>query len=186
MSKIICPECEKSVSIYAKACPNCGFPMSDFLKEHNLTDEDTAWVCPKCGDIECIPSFKRPICEYCNNILVQTDITNDEACMNLYSMNEDEYDNYEKELACKYGSNYSEAAFKIRRKKIHKDVAEYEKQIDNHQPSPQPSTQVTCPKCGSTSIATTNRGYSFFTGFIGSGKPVNVCQRCGHKWKPGK
>ena len=56
-----------------------------------------------------------------------------------------------------------------------------------HQSSSQQSnTQVTCPKCGSTSIATTNRGYSFFAGFIGSGKPVNVCQRCGHKWKPGK
>lgn len=44
---------------------------------------------------------------------------------------------------------------------------------------------VKCPKCGSTSIATTNRGYSLLTGFIGSGKPMNVCQKCGHKWKPG-
>ena len=43
-----------------------------------------------------------------------------------------------------------------------------------------------CPKCGSTSIATTTRGYSLLSGFIGSGKPINVCQRCGHKWKPGK
>ena len=60
MSKIICPECEKSVSIYAKACPNCGFPMSDFLKEHNLTDEDTAWVCPKCGDLQ---TLKPITCE---------------------------------------------------------------------------------------------------------------------------
>lgn len=186
MSQIICPECNKKISSYAKQCPDCGFPMDDFLKEHGLNDFDKAWICTKCGEIYNIDTLKRPICEYCNNILVQTDITNDEACMNLYSMNEDEYDNYEKELACKYGSNYSETAFKIRRKKIHKDVAEYEKQIDNHQPSQQPNTQVTCPKCGSTSIATTNRGYSFFTGFIGSGKPVNVCQRCGHKWKPGK
>ena len=40
-----------------------------------------------------------------------------------------------------------------------------------------------CPKCGSTSIATTTRGYSFWTGFVGSGKPMNVCQNCGHKWK---
>lgn len=41
-----------------------------------------------------------------------------------------------------------------------------------------------CPKCGSTSIATVNRGYSIVWGFIGSGKPINVCQRCGHKFKP--
>ena len=45
---------------------------------------------------------------------------------------------------------------------------------------------ASCPKCGSTSIATVNRGYSMVTGFIGSGKPVNVCQVCGHKWETGK
>ena len=45
---------------------------------------------------------------------------------------------------------------------------------------------VTCPKCGSTSIATINRGYSVVWGFIGSGKPMNVCQKCGCKFQPGK
>lgn len=40
-----------------------------------------------------------------------------------------------------------------------------------------------CPICGSTSIATVNKGYSLLTGFLGSGKPMNVCQICGHKWK---
>ena len=43
-----------------------------------------------------------------------------------------------------------------------------------------------CPKCGSTSISTINRGYSLFSGFFGSGSPRNVCQNCGYKWKPGK
>lgn len=43
-----------------------------------------------------------------------------------------------------------------------------------------------CPKCGSTAIATVNKGFGLFRGFIGSGKPVNVCQNCGHKWEPGK
>lgn len=46
--------------------------------------------------------------------------------------------------------------------------------------------KIRCPKCGSTSIGTTTRGYSLLTGFLGSGTPMNVCQRCGHKWKPGK
>ena len=44
---------------------------------------------------------------------------------------------------------------------------------------------IKCPKCNSTSIATINRGYSIVWGFLGSGKPVNVCQKCGHKFKPG-
>lgn len=42
-----------------------------------------------------------------------------------------------------------------------------------------------CPKCGATAIATINRGYSIVWGFLGSGKPMNVCQACGHKYKPG-
>lgn len=45
---------------------------------------------------------------------------------------------------------------------------------------------VSCPKCGSTSIATINRGYTLTTGLVGSGKARNVCQACGHRWKPGK
>lgn len=45
---------------------------------------------------------------------------------------------------------------------------------------------VKCPKCGSTSIATVNRWYSIVWGFIGSGKPMNVCQKCGYKFDPKK
>lgn len=50
----------------------------------------------------------------------------------------------------------------------------------------QEKNQIRCPKCGSTNIGVTNRGYSLLTGFIGSGKTMNFCQSCGHKWKPGK
>ena len=46
--------------------------------------------------------------------------------------------------------------------------------------------QVRCPKCGSTQITTGQRGYSLFSGFLGSNKTVNRCAACGHTWKPGK
>lgn len=48
------------------------------------------------------------------------------------------------------------------------------------------SKQPKCPKCGCTDIGVANRGYSFFTGFLGSGKSMNVCKNCGHKWSPKK
>lgn len=52
---------------------------------------------------------------------------------------------------------------------------------------PKPETNIPkCPKCQSTSIGVANRGYSLVWGFIGSGKSMNVCKSCGHKWKPGK
>lgn len=45
---------------------------------------------------------------------------------------------------------------------------------------------VHCPKCNSTAIATGSRGYSMVWGFIGAGKTVNRCARCGYKWTPRK
>ena len=44
---------------------------------------------------------------------------------------------------------------------------------------------VSCPKCGSTSTATVNRGYSLMWGIYGSGSPRNVCQKCDYRFKPG-
>lgn len=41
-----------------------------------------------------------------------------------------------------------------------------------------------CPKCGSTNVSTGARGYSMITGFVGSGKTVNRCGKCGNVWKP--
>lgn len=41
-----------------------------------------------------------------------------------------------------------------------------------------------CPKCGSTNITIGQRGYSIWTGFLGSNKTVNRCGDCGYSWKP--
>lgn len=45
-------------------------------------------------------------------------------------------------------------------------------------------SKVHCPKCNCTDIGVANRGYSLVWGFIGSGKTMNVCKKCGYKWKP--
>lgn len=44
--------------------------------------------------------------------------------------------------------------------------------------------KVSCPKCSSTQITTGSRGYSLAWGFIGAGKTVNRCAKCGYKWEP--
>lgn len=65
-------------------------------------------------------------------------------------------------------------------------IRRIEHERKEHEQREQRQNTVRCPKCGSYSVATTNRGYSLLTGFIGSGSPRNVCQKCGYKWKPGK
>ena len=43
---------------------------------------------------------------------------------------------------------------------------------------------VRCPKCGCQDIGVLNRGYDPFWGWVGSGEVVDVCKKCGYKWKP--
>ena len=66
--------------------------------------------------------------------------------------------------------------------------------------TPRPIPVPTCPKCGSTAISTQQKfstGKAVAGGFLagvagaliggrGSNDVINVCQNCGHKWKPGK
>lgn len=50
---------------------------------------------------------------------------------------------------------------------------------------PNTNSEVKCPKCGSNQISANKRGYSFWTGFIGSGKIIITCLNCGNTFKPG-
>lgn len=42
-----------------------------------------------------------------------------------------------------------------------------------------------CPKCKSESIHAEKRGWNLLSGFIGSGKVIVTCLKCGHKFAPG-
>lgn len=71
------------------------------------------------------------------------------------------------------------------------DIIEYEtkmsqfrNQVEQQKVAEESSNRVKCPKCGCTDIGVVNRGYSFWTGFHGSGQARNVCKKCGYKWKP--
>lgn len=44
--------------------------------------------------------------------------------------------------------------------------------------APPTTPSVFCPRCGSTEYTLLNRGYSIFTGFLGSGKVKRVCNNC--------
>lgn len=81
---------------------------------------------------------------------------------------------------------------------LHDRKKEYDKEHpdekDNHRTSIEDlmkeyrnggDTTVRCPKCGSTQITTGTRGWSLFTGLIGSGTVYNMCAKCGNKWKAG-
>lgn len=55
--------------------------------------------------------------------------------------------------------------------------------IDRHLNANAP---VKCPRCRSSEVVTSQRGYNLVMGFIGSGKTVNRCGKCGYAWDPQK
>lgn len=63
-------------------------------------------------------------------------------------------------------------------------MSQFKSQLSQTQMTKDNNNKVKCPKCNCIDIGVVNRGYSFWTGFIGSGKPMNVCKKCGYKWKP--
>jgi DNA-directed RNA polymerase subunit RPC12/RpoP len=46
--------------------------------------------------------------------------------------------------------------------------------------------KVACPKCGSDQLRSEKRGWNIWTGFIGRGKMVFACLKCGHRFPPAK
>ena len=48
-----------------------------------------------------------------------------------------------------------------------------------------PEDQIKCPHCGSTQIHAERRGWSIWTGLLGSGQITITCLACGGKFRPG-
>ena len=122
--------------------------------------------CKNCGffKIGKLENEMDKYCSVCGSLIDWPDITEEE----FRKMSDDERDNYVKEHI--NGTFTEEMKYRL---------VKFQHEHAYGKPTP-----VKCPKCGSTNIATVNRGFSIVTGFIGSGAPRNVCQRCGYKWDP--
>lgn len=140
-----------------------------------LTDE--VWICSnkKCKYAWYVKPGDKPsvdICNKCGSEITKIPLTVEEyAYITLISEDRD----------------FIDAMIELKQKDIIEfktKIAQFKVQIDaQEERERQEKNKPKCPTCGSTSLATVNRGYSFLTGFLGSGKPMNVCQSCGHKWK---
>lgn len=151
--------------------------------------EDCMDFCPKCKstNIECV---KDRICLDCGSAWYWHSSTS-KKCIKCGSENTtDEIDDYNCKMDdylllfnISHDGNFILQMLKLK----NDDPIEYELKIAQFREIAErkkaDESKPRCPKCGSTSIATVNKGYSLLTGFLGSGKPMNVCQSCGHKWK---
>lgn len=118
------------------------------------------------------PDFE--ICEHCGSKIFKSPLTVEEyAYIDCIAEDDREFLDAMIELKQK---DIIEFKTKIAQFKAQVDAQEERKRQERNLPR--------CPKCGSTSITASQRGYSFWTGFLGSNKTVNHCSNCGHTWKP--
>ena len=135
------------------------------------------WICSnkECNEIWYIDIGETPddiTCYKCKSHMTKTNLTTDEF-------------KYIKQIST--DRDFIEAMMKLKQENIidfKLKIADFKSRVESDENERKKNSNIpSCPKCGSTSLATVNRGFSLFTGFIGSGKPMNVCQKCGYKWK---
>lgn len=135
------------------------------------------WICSnkECNNIWYIDIGEAPsitTCRLCGGHPIKTNLTTDEF-------------KYIKQIST--DRDFIEAMMQLKQDNIidfKLKIADFKSRVESDENERKKNSNIpSCPKCGSTSLATVNRGFSLLTGFIGSGKPMNVCQKCGYKWK---
>lgn len=175
MALIKCPECGKEISDKSKQCIHCGYPL-DELKINNtnqlykivLTDHGKNKVQTIAKIREFTGMGLAEAKKFSESLpqIIQAGIS-----MNECDLIQSHFLSVGATVEIQPDTESVSKNTVLENKPITKAVVK-DKNV------------IACPKCGSTAIVTTNRGFSIMTGFIGSGSPRNVCQNCGYKWKP--
>lgn len=155
---IKCPECGKEISDKSKQCIHCGYPLERNRKDDKDKLLDSESYCRKCKKI----TRDKLVTMHFNNNGVDEQIES----VNCVDCN----------------TRKPNASAELILKKRAERQAKLQQTISVNKTN----GIACCPKCGSTSIKAVNRGYSLLSGFIGSGKTMNYCMNCGHKWDPKK
>lgn len=152
-----------------KKCPECQADSWYCMDSNNFYTE----ICEKChyiNEIIKVDYLKDFVCEECNCFegkIEENDKFLAVRCTNCRK----QHVKLEKHTT---DNRRTPGAIPVSIEEARKQFAEQQAELDKPK----------CPKCGSTSIGTKSRGYSLLWGFLGSGSPRNVCQKCGYEWKP--
>ncbi|MCC8098701.1 MAG: hypothetical protein LIO78_01360 [Clostridiales bacterium] len=161
MALINCPECGKQISDKAANCIHCGFPLSD------LKGTGTKYFLILCLSGGNRANCAKLISEYSSVGLARglqiCDSNKEEIVLSDSDISKIESARHRFEGI---GSTMRIACAN----------SDAEIQLNER--------QISCPRCGSTSITTGQRGFSIVTGPIGSSKTTNRCAKCGYKWYP--
>lgn len=165
---------------------------------NGYNDEDI-FICESCGTADFAECCEGPICPQCGGKMIYTGKNDDEWSALYYNANPNKNDKNTNgielfEFVSKQFKNaisYDDNLHHESKMKIDQYIAQINAEY---------KSTSRCPKCGSTDFHSEKRGFSTgraiaagaLTGFldvaavagaVGKDKMVNVCDRCGHKWK---
>ncbi len=175
MALIKCPECGKEISDKAPACIHCGYPLQEQPPMISSAVSTSKKVV--------IPSYKE---------MSPTKIPCIKIVREIKGLGLAEAKDFVEQdtpyIVVKDGLSDNQA--NLIAKKF-QDIGVSAKILGSSESvsfvNPQKDKDIICcPKCGSTEYHAGARGFSLITGFIGSGKTVLTCLKCGNRWKPGK
>lgn len=167
MAIINCPECNGIVSTFADVCPHCGYPIKNELSNSEHKDD----------------IMYNVIYQYADKLMagVFTEILG-------VSKREDAEHVFRHPCFIKKNVSLKEATTiksKLEARGAHIAIVRSDECIDEIATLRKYDIEpIRCPKCKSTSISTGARGFSVMSGFVGAGKTVNRCAKCGYTWKP--
>lgn len=174
MALIKCPECGKQISDKASACIHCGYPIQ--AEQVILTSISNSKKVA-------IPSFS----EFSQQKIPAIKVVREVTGLGLAEAKEfvEQPTPY---VVVKDGLTQNQANLIAQKfQTINVDARIYDSDAPvSFASSTKDTNIICCPQCGSTEYHAGARGFSIVTGFIGSGKTVLTCLRCGHRWKPGK
>jgi ribosomal protein L7/L12 len=171
MALIKCPECNKDISDKAEVCIHCGYPIQ---KLNNLSlDFKSKKVI--------IPSFKEFSDKKIQAIKIVREITGF-GLADASSLVEQEFPVVKDGISINQANVIRE---KFQKADIDANIVDSTTTLIYVDPKTD-TDKICCPKCGSLEYHAGARGYNLLTGFIGSGKVVMTCLKCGNRWKPSK
>ena len=203
MALIHCPECNKEVSDRAEICVHCGYPISKWIKKENSNSSQSNEVNEDVKDDNPNNIYLYREKKYNLTDLVDYIKENTHPDMEINSQTWAEARHIlrtyisigkEEDLLISYIHKYRMLGTAKDRKKYYEHKKSHVSHTQfNYAPAYSNKNNmynssqnvVHCPRCGSTSVTTEEQGYGLF-GWIGASQKKNLCQKCGHKWWPGR
>lgn len=184
MPLINCPECSHQISDRAQCCPNCGYPLTEIsnlnISETNNSEEQNYCVIfNRLGQPNKIDIIKmvRQIGNY--DLKTAKDIVDFPPSVIIKNISQQAAKDVQKKLDLLGAVVSIEKLNSSECQNNSKQEIAIKRILNNNK-----DDTIRCPRCGSTSVTTGQKGFSLLTGFLGSNKTVNRCGKCGYSWQP--